>query len=99
MTHGADLTAREAEIIRVLKILSPHADRFVVIGGYAVNALAQHRFSVDCDIVIAEKDLGLFERILTGDGYGRDKPKRQFAGLYGAQVTEYTKLIGDRRVS
>jgi len=55
MTYIADLTAREAEIIRLLKILSSQAGKFVVVGGYAVNALASHRFSVDCDLVIAEK--------------------------------------------
>ena len=99
MTHEADLTAREAEIIRAIRILSPHARRFIVVGGYAVNALGLHRFSVDCDIVIAETDLGLFERILTREGYDRDKPARPFSGLYGAQTVEYTKLIGNRRVS
>lgn len=56
MRYIANLTAREAEIIRVTKIFHPHTDKFIVIGGYAVNALALHRFSVDCDLVIAKKD-------------------------------------------
>ncbi|MGQ9719546.1 MAG: hypothetical protein ACUVWK_06910 [Nitrososphaerales archaeon] len=47
MTHVVDLTAREAEIIRVLNILSSQTGRFIVVGGYAVNALASYSFSVD----------------------------------------------------
>ena len=46
-----DLTAREAEIIRILRELGQLRDRFVVIGGYAVSAHGPHRFSVDCDLV------------------------------------------------
>lgn len=99
MSHAADLTAREAEIIRVLKFLSSQIGKFmVVVGGYAVNALTMHRFSVDCDLVIAEKDLMLFERILSQEGYEK-KRRREFQGVYGGKVNEYTKLIQGRRVS
>jgi len=99
MTYVADLTAREAEIIRLLKILSSQAGKFVVVGGYAVNALASHRFSVDCDLVIAEKDLKLFESILKKEGYKRRKTRKQLERIYGGKTREYIKLIGGRRVS
>ncbi|MBI2185236.1 MAG: hypothetical protein HYU39_09810 [Thaumarchaeota archaeon] len=64
MSHAAHLTAREAEIIRILKAPGPHAGKFVVVGGYAVNALTSHRFSVDCDIVVSEKDAKLSINLL-----------------------------------
>ncbi|NWG09388.1 MAG: hypothetical protein HXX80_03610, partial [Nitrososphaerales archaeon] len=99
MTHVADLTAREAEIIRVLKILSSQTGKFIVVGGYAVNALASHRFSVDCDFVISEKDLSLFENILRQEGYKRRKTRKQFERVYGGKTREYIKLIEGRRVS
>ena len=47
------LQLREKEIFETLKEIRKHD--FVVIGGYAVNAYAFPRFSVDCDIVIADK--------------------------------------------
>lgn len=43
---------REQEIFRILKEISEC--EFVLIGGYAVNAYALPRFSVDCDIVIKD---------------------------------------------
>ena len=48
------LELREKEILSTLKKLS--GLNFVVIGGYAVNAYAQPRFSVDCDIVVLNKE-------------------------------------------
>lgn len=99
MTQATDLTAREAEIIRIIKILGLHRDKFVVIGGYAVNALTTHRFSVDCDAVIAKRDLKRFENILKGEGYKKMKAVKELKGIYGAQVREYNKLVGNRRVS
>ncbi len=99
MSQAADLTAREAEIIRVLKVLGSHAGKFVVVGGYAVNALAPHRFSVDCDMVVAEKDAKLFEGILEKEGYTKQRPARQLKGIYGAKTQQYMKAVGDRKVS
>lgn len=99
MEYAADLTAREAEVIRVLKLLSTQMDRFIVVGGYAVNALAPHRFSVDCDLVIAEKNLMLFEGILRREGYRRRKTRKAFEKVSDGKAQEYIKLIGGRRVS
>jgi hypothetical protein len=48
------LQVREKEIFETLKRISKFA--FVIIGGYAVNAYALPRFSVDCDIVVKDKE-------------------------------------------
>jgi hypothetical protein len=47
------LQLREKEVFETLKRISSF--RFVVIGGYAVNAYALPRFSVDCDIVVEDR--------------------------------------------
>ncbi|MBI2672874.1 hypothetical protein HYX19_01315 [Candidatus Woesearchaeota archaeon] len=46
------LQLREKEVFEILKKISKY--RFVVIGGYAVNAYTLARFSVDCDIVVGD---------------------------------------------
>ena len=48
------LQLREKEIFEMLKKIKKR--KFVVIGGYAVNAYTLPRFSVDCDIVIKDND-------------------------------------------
>ena len=45
---------REKEIFETLKKIKKN--NFVVIGGYAVNAYTLPRFSVDCDIVIKDRN-------------------------------------------
>lgn len=63
---------REEEIFKTLKELK-ECD-FVIIGGYAVNAYALPRFSVDCDIVIHdENELKKIEKILLKMGYKKEK--------------------------
>lgn len=59
---------REEEIFKTLKELK--GCDFVIIGGYAVNAYALPRFSVDCDIVIRdENELKKIENTLIRIGY------------------------------
>jgi len=99
MSQAADLTARETEVIRILRVLRSRSDKFVVIGGYAVSALASNRFSVDCDVVVSEKDLESFEEVLTGEGYHKAKASNVNKGIHGAKTAKYFKLIGGRRVS
>ncbi|MEK6953660.1 MAG: nucleotidyl transferase AbiEii/AbiGii toxin family protein [Candidatus Micrarchaeota archaeon] len=53
------LTVREREIFEALRLL--REEEFAIIGGYAANAYAPARFSVDCDLVI--KDRKAAERI------------------------------------
>jgi len=62
------LQLREKEIFKTLKKIRNL--KFIVIGGYAVNAYTLPRFSVDCDIVIKDRDeLTELERILLSEGY------------------------------
>ena len=62
------LQLREKEIISLLKSLNNFD--FVVIGGYAVNAYTLPRFSVDCDIVVKQRDK-LMEKKLEEQDYIR----------------------------
>lgn len=95
MSLATDLTAREAEVIRVIKLLSAHKDKFVVIGGYAVNAITSHRFSVDCDLAVARKNVRTIERILTEQAYRKHRKQAEHAVM----TEKFTKLVGGRRVS
>ncbi len=94
MSLATDLTAREAELIRIIKLLAAQKNKFVVIGGYAVNAITSHRFSVDCDLVIARKNVTAVEKILGKEGYRGQKRQVEHA-----TVEKFTKLIGGGRVS
>ena len=98
MSQAADLTAGEAEIIRILRVLHSHSDKLVVIGGYAVSALASHRFSVDCDVVVSEKELESLGKVLTDEGYRKVKATN-LRGTHGAKKAKYVKMIGGRRVA
>ncbi|MBC8500591.1 MAG: nucleotidyl transferase AbiEii/AbiGii toxin family protein [Nanoarchaeota archaeon] len=60
------LQLREEEIFKTLKNIKKF--NFVIIGGYAVNAYTLPRFSVDCDIVITEKNKA-FHKSLKEQGY------------------------------
>lgn len=99
MSQAIDLTARETEVIRILRVLHSHSEKLVVIGGYAVSALASHRFSVDCDLVISEKDLESFEKVLKEEGYKKAKATNLLKGIHGAKTAKYVKIIGGRRVA
>jgi len=94
MSLATDLTAREAELIRIIKLLAARKDRFVVIGGYAVNAITSYRFSVDCDLVVARKNIAAVQKILGKEGYRGQKRQAEHA-----TVEKFTKPIGGRRVS
>ncbi len=74
---------REEEIFHTLKELK--GCDFAVIGGYAVNAYALPRFSVDCDIVIRnENELEKIEKTLQKAGYYKKcLPKEaQYSGSF-----------------
>lgn len=99
LTQDSNLTTRETEVIRILRVLRSHSDKLVVIGGYAVSALGSHRFSVDCDMVISERQLKPFEKILAEEGYSNAKASGVIKGVHGAKTTRYVKLVGGGRVS
>ncbi len=84
------LPRREQEIFETLKKLQ-HS-RFVIIGGYAVNAYTLPRFSVDCDLVI--EDQKEQEKIIAGleqEGYVKEElinPKFPYHGSFVRYVKE-----------
>ncbi len=81
---------REKEIFETLKQLAEC--EFVIIGGYAVNAYALPRFSVDCDIVIKKKELGEIEKKLQMAGYAKMEGG-DVQPLYGGSFARYEKEI------
>ncbi|MBI4117020.1 nucleotidyl transferase AbiEii/AbiGii toxin family protein [Candidatus Pacearchaeota archaeon] len=84
------LHLREKEIFETLKLLKKN--NFVVIGGYAVNAYALPRFSVDCDMVVKDnKEVEKIEIELLKLGY--IKIKRNFEIPYGGKFIRYEKRI------
>ncbi|HEX9845324.1 MAG TPA: hypothetical protein VGA92_02540 [Candidatus Nitrosotenuis sp.] len=98
MSQKEDLTAREAEVIRILKVLGAKSSDFVVIGGYAINALTSHRFSVDCDIVTDSKQMKEISKILADEGYkALSRVRKQ--SIYGVKMKKYVKPVGTRKVS
>lgn len=81
------LQLREKEIFETLKKLAQF--KFVVIGGYAANAYALPRFSLDCDILVKEADearkIGV---VLTKEGYSKKE-----ADNYEGRFIRYEKRI------
>ncbi|MBU0628068.1 MAG: hypothetical protein KKC75_02675 [Nanoarchaeota archaeon] len=83
------LQLREKEIFETLKKISKFD--FVIIGGYAANAYALPRFSVDCDIVVKERPKEM-EKILESNGYKLENAGKQ-AMPYGGHFLRYEKTI------
>ncbi len=79
---------REQEIFNTLKQLKD-CD-FVVIGGYAVNAYALPRFSVDCDIVIKDNvELKKIGNTLLKMDYKKEEPNAKVQ--YSESFSRYKK--------
>ena len=93
MSPSTDLTARETEIIRILRIMGQATSGFVVLGGYAVSALGQHRFSVDCDLATDVKHVQVLDATLNRDGYARIKSRPRLPE--GVATREYVKRVGE----
>lgn len=87
------LEGREEEIIRTISVL-PRG--FVLIGGYAVSALASHRFSVDCDVITSRKDAREFRDVLAREGYSKGRSAKVGNG---GTVEIYSKRTKGGRVS
>ena len=73
--------------------------KFVIIGGYAVNAYTLPRFSTDCDIVVKNhEDLKEIEEQLNQFGYTKSKSTSETP--YDGSFTRYIKEISrDFKVS
>jgi len=87
---------REKEIFETLKNLK--AQKFVLIGGYAVNAYTLPRFSTDCDIVVYADDFPAIEKILNKIGYRESQETSELP--YHGKFTRFEKEIKENfRVS
>ena len=84
---------RETAILKVLKTLVETKLDFVVVGGFAVSGLTRHRFSVDCDVVVARRELEKFERILEREGFAKHVERAGFDEVYGGEFTSYKKEV------
>jgi hypothetical protein len=91
LSQSGYLTAREAEIIRVLRILSEATDGFVVIGGHAVNAHGQHRFSEDCNLATNRDNVPIIDAMLLGDRY--ELRRNEVRPPLGVTIREYHKTV------
>jgi hypothetical protein len=76
------LQLREKEIFETLKNINKF--NFVIIGGYAVNAYTLPRFSIDCDIIVKNKDeLKEIEETLLKLGYAKEEGNKDKTSHYG----------------
>lgn len=89
-----EFAERENEILRTIKAMVDHRLDFIVVGGYAVSALARHRFSVDCDIVVPKKKLDDFEDFLEKEGFEKHIERAGFDEIYGGGFISYEKKVG-----
>ncbi len=81
------LLEREQEIMRILSLFLENGLDFIVVGGYAISTYKK-RFSIDLDVVVKEKDLDKFEKILKKEGYVLHYEK-EIALLYGENFKIY----------
>ena len=84
---------RENEILKTIRGFADAGLEFVVVGGYAVSGLGRHRFSVDLDVVIDERDLDAFTKILKERGFERYVEKAGFDQVYEGRFVSYIKRI------
>jgi hypothetical protein len=87
------IVERENEILRTIRRLREEKLDFIVVGGYAVSALARHRFSVDCDIVVPQEHRVKFEEVMKKEGFSRHVQKVGFDAVYGGEFVSYVKKV------
>ncbi len=97
MSQSGYLTSRETEIIRILRVLTEATDGFVVIGGYAVNAHGQHRFSVDCELATNRDNVPVIDATLLREGY--ELRRSEVRPPIGVTIREYAKSVGGETAS
>lgn len=85
---------RENEILRTVKGMVDAGFDFVVVGGYAVSALARHRFSVDCDVVVPKRHIGDFQKVLEKEGFRKHIERAGFDEIYAGESVSYKKEVG-----
>lgn len=87
----AGLLERENEIMKIINVFQKKELEFIVVGGYAVSTYKK-RFSIDLDIVVSEKNLEKFEKILEKEGYSFYYEK-EIEMLYGENFKRFRKNI------
>jgi hypothetical protein len=97
LSQSGYLAALETEVLRILRILNEATDGFVVIGGYAVNAHGQHRFSVDCELATNRDNVPAIDATLLGEGY--ELKRSEVRPPIGVTIREYAKSIGGETAS
>src|SRR5713226_10262675 len=97
MSQSGYLTSRESEIIRILRVLSEATEGFVVIGGYAVNAYGQHRFSIDCELATNRDNVPVIDATLLREGW--ELKRSEVRPPIGVTIREYAKPIGGETTS
>src|SRR5713101_5303657 len=97
ISQSGYVTSRETEIIRILRVLSEATDGYVVLGGYAVNAHGQHRFSVDCQLATNRDNVPVIDATLLGEGY--ELKRSEVRPPIGVTIREYAKPIGGETTS
>lgn len=90
---------RETDILKALKTLVETKLDFVVVGEFAVSGLTRHRFSVDCDVVVARRELEKLERILEREGFTKHVERAGFDEVYGGEFTSYKKEVEELPVT
>jgi len=85
---------RENEILKTIRSFTNAGLDFIVVGGYAVSGLGRHRFSVDLDVVIDEKDLDAFTKTLEERGFEKSMERAGFDEVYGGRFVSYVKIDG-----
>jgi len=96
MSIVAKSLSRENEALAILEKMVNAGLEFTLIGGYAVAARGRHRYSVDCDIVVAE--LREFQKLLERQGYRMEKNSNLFHDIYGAESCRFIKNIEGNEV-
>lgn len=90
---------RENEILKTIERMVKAGLDFVVVGGYAVSAIARHRFSVDCDIVVSKEGLSEFEKLLETEGYEGHIERTNLHESYGGAFVSFRKEVSDLPVA
>ena len=83
------LIKKENDIFEILQKFTDEKLEFIVVGGYAVSSF-KHRFSVDADIVIQNKDVEKFETILKKQGF-KQTISKELENIYSSKFMRYDK--------
>ncbi len=87
------LAERENEVLRILDMVLRSGVSVIVVGGYAVSALARHRFSVDCDLVVVKKDVGRLESVIHSQGFSKEQQQAGFDRVYAGRFIRFVKKV------